>query len=264
MNWTLKSALGASALILATTAMAEITIYEGEGFRGHSMTTGRPMRNLSNDRQRTGSIVVGSGAWEVCDAPDFGGRCVTLRSGSYDSRESMGIGRVMSARSAHQRDHYDNEVTPPYASPNYEYRQRPHERVYQARVTSVHAVVGPPEQRCWVERQHVEEEHHNGVNVGGAIAGAVIGGIIGHQVGGGNNRDAITAGGAITGAAIGANSGHGGGGYDRDVQRCEMVPSGPPDYWEVAYNYRGMEHSLQMTAPPGQTITVNRDGEPRQ
>jgi uncharacterized protein YcfJ len=263
MNWNLQMGLGASALLLAGSAMAEITLYEGEGFRGHSLTTGAQLRDLTFSRNRTGSIVVDRGAWEVCEEPDFGGRCVTLKSGSYDSRESIGLDRVLSVRSMRHRNHYENEVPPPMIQPTYEYRQRPHERLYETNVTSVRAVMGPPEQHCWVERQEVVEPHRDGANVGGAIAGALIGGILGHQVGG-HNRDAVAAGGAIAGAAIGANAGHGGTTYDRDVQRCEMVPSGPPSYWEVTYNFQGVEHAIQMTDPPGPTITVNQNGEPRQ
>jgi hypothetical protein len=31
----------------------------------------------------------------------------------------------------------------------------------------------------------------------------------------------------------------------------------------VTYLFRGVEHRAQMTSPPGRTITVNRNGEPR-
>ena len=49
-----------------------------------------------------------------------------------------------------------NEPQPVLDTP-YEYRRRPNERLSEAPVTSVRAVVGPPEQRCWVERQQVAE-----------------------------------------------------------------------------------------------------------
>jgi uncharacterized protein YcfJ len=48
------------------------------------------------------------------------------------------------------------------------------------------------------------------------------------------------------------------------VQRCESTTNTRPEYWDVTYNYRGTEHRVQMSAPPGRTILVNRDGEPRQ
>jgi uncharacterized protein YcfJ len=50
----------------------------------------------------------------------------------------------------------------------------------------------------------------------------------------------------------------------QDVQRCEQVSSySQPDYWDVTYQFRGREHRVQMTAPPGPVILVNRAGEPR-
>jgi uncharacterized protein YcfJ len=141
--------------------------------------------------------------------------------------------------------------------------RRRDERLFEVPVNSVHAVVGPPQQRCWVERQEVGT---GGANVPGAVIGGVIGGILGHQVGAGHGRDAATVGGAIAGAAIGGNVDRGPDGVvSRDVQRCDYAPANAtPDYWDVTYNFRGVEHHVQMSAPPGPTITVNRDGEPRE
>ena len=90
-------------------------------------------------------------------------------------------------------------------------------------MTSVRAVVGAPEQRCWIERQQVSEDRRGDTNVGGAVVGAILGGVLGHQVGGGRGKDVATAGGAVAGALIGGNQGRGDSGsssYDRDVQRC--------------------------------------------
>jgi uncharacterized protein YcfJ len=96
------------------------------------------------------------------------------------------------------------------------------------------------------------------------VVGAIIGGVLGHQVGGGRGRDVATAGGAVAGAAIGANTGGGStGGYSQNVQRCSTVPSGQADYWDVTYNFRGVTHHVQMSAPPGPTVTVNGNGDPR-
>ena len=74
----------------------------------------------------------------------------------------------------------------PLDQPAYDYRRRTDERVFDAPVTSVHAVLGRAEQRCWVEREQVQEDR-GGRNVGGGIVGALIGGIIGHQIGGGSD-----------------------------------------------------------------------------
>jgi len=149
------------------------------------------------------------------------------------------------------------------AQPHYAYRHRTDERLYQANVTSVHAVVGAAEQRCWVERQQIADDR-GGANVPGAIVGAVIGGVLGHQVGSGRGRDVATAGGAVAGAAIGSNVGRDGHVYSQDVQRCANVSSNyRPEYYDVTYNFNGVEHRVQLATPPGPTIAVNSNGEPR-
>src|SRR5205823_13675945 len=71
-----------------------------------------------------------------------------------------------------------------YSSTMYDYRRRENERLYEAKVTYVRAVVGPPQQRCWVEPALVDNSSAAGVNIPGAIIGGAIGGIIGHQIGG--------------------------------------------------------------------------------
>jgi uncharacterized protein YcfJ len=154
------------------------------------------------------------------------------------------------------------EAAPPPA-PVYAYQPPVRERWYSVPVTAVRAVVGPPEERCWVERQVVEER--SDVNVPGAIVGAVVGGVLGHQIGGGRGRDVATAGGAVAGAAIGANVGRGSTQVaSEDVQRCATVERPErPEYWDVTYHFRGVVHRAQMSAPPGRTIVVNESGEPR-
>ena len=204
--------------------------------------------------------MVTNGRWEVCDNANFGGNCVVLRRGSYDSLNGLGMSnRISSVRRVNRQDNYANEAPTPLPAPTYEYYRRPNERVTNAVVTSVRAVVGPPEQRCWVERQQVNSD----ANIGGAIIGGILGGVLGHQVGGGRGRDIATAGGAIAGAAIGNNQG-GGSTYDSNVRRCETTASTTPAYWDVTYNHRGIEHRVQMSSPPGRTIAVNMNGEPRQ
>ena len=276
MNWKLKTVLGATALVFAASAAAQITFYQGEGFRGRAFTADKPVRNFErygfNDR--ASSVVVDRGRWEVCSDERFEGRCVVLRRGSYDSLARMGLdNRISSARPVNERARFDNETPPPPPAPIYEYRQRPGERTYEAPVTSVRAIVGPPEQRCWVESQQVVESvqgqgRPGDGNAGNAVLGAIIGGVLGHQVGGGRGKDAATAAGAVAGAVIGSGAAGGRGDgaitYDRNVQRCKTVASGKPEFWDVTYNFRGTEHHIQMSAPPGRTIAVNGRGEPRQ
>jgi uncharacterized protein YcfJ len=190
---------------------------------------------------------------------------MVLRHGSYDSLERMGLNdRISSVRQVPDRGRRVSEAPAPLPEPTYEYRRRPEERMYNASVTSVHAVVGPPTQRCWVEREQVNEPRRTS-NTGGAIVGAIVGGILGHQVGGGSGKDIATAGGAVAGAVIGSRVGSNGNETStRDVRHCENNQVGPPEYWDVTYYFQGEEHRVQMTSAPGATIAVNRNGEPRQ
>jgi uncharacterized protein YcfJ len=146
-----------------------------------------------------------------------------------------------------------------------DYRRRDNERLYEADITSVRAVMGQPEQRCWIEREAVAPQR-TAPNVPGAIIGGVIGGILGHQVGGGTGKDIATAGGAVAGVIIGSNVGTDRyGNTTRDVQRCTSESaSREPAYWDVSYQFRGVTHHVQMGSPPsGRSITVNENGEPR-
>jgi uncharacterized protein YcfJ len=287
MNAILKTALAVAGVAIATQAAAQITFYERENFDGRSFTTETPVRNLQrfgfNDR--ASSVDVQRGRWEVCEDARFSGRCIVLRPGRYPSLAAMGLNdRVSSVRSVSRNariddnryapppiaDRGDNRYAPPPPPPPVavgEFNRRHNERLFEANVTSVRAVIGPPEQRCWVEREQVVVQERSKANVPGAIAGAVIGGILGHQIGSGRGNDLATVGGAVAGGAVGANVGRTGGGQQtqsQDVKRCESVPSqAKPEHWDVTYTFRGQEHRMQTTAPPGATITVNERGEPR-
>jgi uncharacterized protein YcfJ len=264
MKTVLKSTLAMAALAVAATASAQITFYENDGFSGRSFSTSRQINNFERQgfNDRASSVVVLSERWEVCENERFEGRCVVLRPGRYPSLSAMGLNdRVSSVRSVSRNSRVDDNRFAPLAEPVYDNRRRNNERLFEADVTSVRAVVGPSEQRCWIEREQVGSSGNT--NVPGAILGAVIGGVLGHQIGGGRGQDIATAGGAVAGAAFGANSGVGGG-YSQNVQRCTDVSNrGQPTYWDVTYNFRGQEHRMQMLSPPGRTITVNRQGEPR-
>ncbi len=307
MNAILRNALALAGVAFATQAAAEVTFYEREDFKGRSFNTEQQIENFKkigfNDR--ASSVVVDRDWWQVCEDARFEGRCVFLRPGKYASLGDMGLNnsvssvRLMShiqngnghpmakphnnpylqqpsvAADQHQRSDARNfGNSHPNANPYltrpaapYDFHRRYNERTYEANVTSVRAVVGPPEQRCWVEREQVVQEKSRS-NAPGAIVGALIGGVLGHQFGGGSGQDLATAGGAVGGALLGANINR-----DRneqevvtqDVQHCANTHRyAKPEYWDVSYTFRGREHRLQMTANPGPSVTVNELGEPRE
>jgi len=254
-----KHAIAIAAAAFATQAAAQVTLYEREGYEGRSATT----QTYRDGSVSASSLIIrDSNMWEACDGPGFQGFCTRLLPGQYPSIASMGHrNRIASIRMINEagpdarpgpRADYRDERR----EERRDFRRRADERVYDVPVANVRAVVGAAEQRCWVEREQVR----SGPSVGGGIAGALIGGIIGHQVGG-RNQDIATVGGAVAGGAIGANAGRDRG-Y-QDVQRCATVSNQAPAYWDVTYFFRGQEHRIQMSAPPGATIQVNESGEPR-
>jgi len=103
MNTYLKKALALAAVAAATQAMAQVTFFEQDGFRGRSFTT----QSQINDFERFGfndrasSVVVAGENWEACENAQFGGRCVVLQPGQYPSLAAMGLNnRVSSVRAA--------------------------------------------------------------------------------------------------------------------------------------------------------------------
>ena len=234
MNTVLRNALIAAGLVASTQAAAQVVFYEHDGFQGRSFTAENSVQDFQrfgfNDR--ASSVVVMRERWEVCDDAGFRGRCVVLRPGRYDSLTALGLNdRVSSVRMISRNTKVSDDRFAPPPQPVYDNYRRKGEKTFEAQVTSVRAILGPPEKRCWTE--HVQGSH-------GGYSGNV-GGVLVYQGGG---RDS--------------------GQYaNRDVQRCADVQGQKPDHWDVTYTFRGQEHHMQTAFAPGPTITVNGKGEPR-
>ncbi len=248
---------------------AQVIFYEREGFEGRSFTADKQVDDFGRAgfNDRAASAVVLGERWEACSDAEFRGRCVVLRPGRYPSLDAMGMNKnISSVRSVRWEARVDDNRYAPTPVAVYDNRRRNDDRLYEVNITTVRAVMGPAEQRCWVEREPVAQGRGD-VNMGGALAGALIGGILGHQVGGGTGKDVATVGGAFAGAVVGANVGRDRNGQPvqpQDVQRCSSTPSqAAPAYWDVTYTFRGLEHRIQMATQPGPTLTVNEQGEPR-
>nr|WP_316640140.1 beta/gamma crystallin-related protein [uncultured Roseateles sp.] len=250
---------------------SQIVFYEGEGFQGRTFSADTPVADLrrAGFNDRASSAVVSGSRWEVCDNTEFGGSCTVLRPGQYPSLAAMGLNdRISSVRGVGPNARVDEPRYAPLPVVSRDYGRRNNERLYEANITSVRAVVEDSGQRCWVEREQIPQERSN-ANVPGALLGAVIGGILGHQVGGGTGKDVATGIGVVAGAAIGGNAGRDNNNQQvvktQNVQRCNREPSqARPAYWDVTYNFRGQDYHVQMTAPPsGSYVTVNDQGEPR-
>ena len=103
----------------------------------------------------------------------------------------------------------------------------PADQVYQAPVISARAVTGAPEQRCWMEKKQIGPIE---------LPGAIIAGV-GDLLSGQHSEMPY-------------------------VQRCETVPSGTA-YWDVLYEFGGVQHRAQLASPPGPTVAVNAYGDLR-
>jgi uncharacterized protein YcfJ len=266
MKSTVKNLFAGSVLALAAQAEAQVTFYEHDAFQGRSHTTAQRVGNVQaiGFHGRASSVVVVGQRFEVCEDVRFRGRCTVLRPGQYASLAAMGHrDSIRSVRPLKAGAHVDERDYAPMPVVVQDYRRRRDERLYQAEVTSSRAVVGTPAQRCWMEREQVEQQ--NGINLTGAAVGAVIGGILGHQVGGGSGKQIATVGGALGGAALGSQYGRNAAQpLAQDVRRCDGNPAqATPSYWDVTYQFRNQEHRMQMSHAPGRTVTVNRNGEPR-
>ena len=120
MNATLKLALTAAAVALATQAAAEIIIYEEENFQGRSVTAEQPINNLGREGFTDGatSVVVRGGSWEVCEDRRFRGQCVVLRPGRYSSLAAMGLNdQVTSMRAVRSNARIDERQYAPVPAP---------------------------------------------------------------------------------------------------------------------------------------------------
>ena len=222
-----------------------VVFYEIENFGGRSFDAAQTVADFSrigfNDR--ASSAMVYGERWEVCTNSQFGGQCVVLRPGRYPSLAAMGVNdSVSSVRVVAWNSRVDDSRLAPAPAAIYDNRRRNDERLFEANVYSVRAVMAVAGQRCWMEREQVAQNRQES-NVGAAIVGGLLGGILGHQVGGGVGKDLATVGGAVAGAAVGAQVGRDGNGQQmstQNVQRCVNDPGqARPAYWDVATTLGG-------------------------
>ena len=133
MQNTLKVALGVVAIALSASAVAQITLYEKQGFGGRSFTADHRIRSLdpTGFNDRAASAVVERGHWEVCEHADFGGHCTVLSPGEYPSLGQFGLDRKISSIRPARDERYGYEERYGYDEPPpavYDYRRHPSER----------------------------------------------------------------------------------------------------------------------------------------
>lgn len=99
-----------------------LVLYEEENFRGDGHEIDREDPNVADFGNRASSLNVSRGSWEICDRPDFRGRCVVV-SGEVPSLRAYGMqNRIASARPV-RRDSGSSSEGPPrlilHSRPNF-------------------------------------------------------------------------------------------------------------------------------------------------
>lgn len=124
-----------------------------------------------------------------------------------------------------------------------------------ARVLSYSPIPGPQVGRQVCTPVTVVHERQPGENVGGAIVGGLVGAMVGSRFGGGHGKDAATIAGAIGGAVIGESMASGP--TTSTQQQCSMVyEPGPPQGYQVTYDYKGKLYTTTTRMPPGEYLRV--------
>jgi len=90
--WKQVSAAGAGG--------AYLVLYDERKFKGQSFRVNRETALLRGFRARAESVQIHGGSWELCEQPDFGGKCVIV-SESLTDLSSVGMrNKVISVRPA--------------------------------------------------------------------------------------------------------------------------------------------------------------------
>jgi hypothetical protein len=138
MRAVLKAVIAAAGLILAAQAAAQVTFYEGEGFRGRAFNADGPVSNFDGTgfNDRAASVVVDRGNWQACEHANYAGRCVLLRPGRYDSLAAMGMERNISSVQPAEESaaYYPSQAQAATAAPVYDYGRRAGEQLYEVPV----------------------------------------------------------------------------------------------------------------------------------
>lgn len=98
--WRLSAALLLTGLAATGPAGAgEIVLYEHDAYRGRTFVANQSASNFADVgfNDRASSVIIRSGAWQLCTDAYFRGRCVTLGRGEYPSLRAMDLNDAVSS-----------------------------------------------------------------------------------------------------------------------------------------------------------------------
>jgi Beta/Gamma crystallin len=100
------------AAVICGEAVADVTLYSDDKFRGRSLVIDHDARDLghggNNFNDKASSVIVRNGPWELCTDQDYNGDCVVLDPGEYPSLRPYGLNDKVS--SAHRMGHMHADI----------------------------------------------------------------------------------------------------------------------------------------------------------
>jgi hypothetical protein len=105
-----------------------LTLFESRDLQGGAFELDHPDRSLSETGGRGRSLSARGGLWEICDRPDFGGRCVTVSGDVPDLRPYGMSNRIASARPVHRESGWEPPPPPRFEPPRLVLYERPNFR----------------------------------------------------------------------------------------------------------------------------------------
>jgi hypothetical protein len=97
----IRATLALAVAVAAGSAAAQtLELFEGERFGGERISIGSPSADLAElrFRDRTGSLAVSAGRWELCTDTQYRGTCVVFGAGRYDLLPGALSRHIASAR----------------------------------------------------------------------------------------------------------------------------------------------------------------------
>jgi len=110
MKGILQALLVSAGFVLAGNAVAQVTLFQDDGFQGRRLSANGPIENFADRgfNDEASSAEVRGGTWQVCTDAYFRGQCVTLRPGNYPSIGSLGLNdKISSVRPLEQYGRHD-------------------------------------------------------------------------------------------------------------------------------------------------------------
>ncbi|MEO8740004.1 MAG: beta/gamma crystallin family protein [Casimicrobiaceae bacterium] len=97
----------AVAALSAAASAGQITLFEDEDFRGNSirLTTEATSLDSTGMNDKTRSVIVQDGVWEVCRDANFSGGCIQLPPGRYQRMDGNFVRNISSVREIASRSY---------------------------------------------------------------------------------------------------------------------------------------------------------------